>query len=133
MSEERIEPVVTQIAEGLQALGYSPSDALVLTYFLLYPKEVTSHKLERATWLRQPQVSLSINSLLDKKLIKKSVEIKGPIGRATATYELRCTPDQLCDRLRDSILNEIDLKMKIVNKMGNILKIGEIPDEKDLP
>ncbi len=127
--ESQIEPVVAQIAEGLGSLGYSPTDSLVLTYFLLYPKDVTSQQVERATWLRQPQVSLSINSLLDKKWIRKSAQIPSGVGRAVITYDLVCAPDQMCDRLRDAVLNELDLKMRSVNKLENLLKDGASSNE----
>ena len=126
--EEQIKPVMLLVSEGLQSLGYSPTDSLVLTHFLLYPKDVTAQQIERTTWLRQPQVSLSINSLIDKKHIVKSSVIPGAIGRAVTTYDLRGNPDQACEKIRDAILNEMDLKMKMINKLEVLIHVGANED-----
>lgn len=133
--EREIDPILTRIAEGLQSLGYSPTDALVFSCFLLHPTDLTSQQVERITWLRQPQVSLSINSLIDKKVVKRSSTISKPIGRSITTYELNGTPDKICDRLEDSIFNEIDLKMRItarlkvlIHDVGNEEVPGNIQD-----
>lgn len=119
--EKQVNPALENIAGNLGALGYSPTDSLVLAYFLLNPKDVTAQQVERATWLRQPQVSLSITSLMDKKWIKRSSQTPVPIGRAITNYDLRCTPEQLCDRLRDAILTDMDVKMTTVNKLDMMI------------
>lgn len=129
--EERIAPVIESIANHLGALGYSPTDSLVLSYFLLHPKDVTSLDIERATWLRQPQVSLSITSLKDKKLIIQASQTPGPIGRAIINYDLRCTPEELCSHLRDAIINELEIRITMLDKMGSLIKNpnAEVPYE----
>lgn len=124
--EERVAPVISNIADSLGALGYSPTDSLVLAYFLLHPSDVTSRDVERATWLRQPQVSLSISSLVDKKWIKKTSETSVPVGHPIMNYALRCNPEELCGRLRDAILNEMELKITMLDKVGHLI---HNPDE----
>lgn len=119
--ESEIDPIITKMAENLGALGYSPTDSLVLSYFLLHPDNVTSQDIERATWLRQPQVSLSITSLRDKKWIKKLSVTPVPIGHPVVNYSLICTPDELCNRIRDAILNEMELKITTLGKVGYII------------
>lgn len=128
MSDEKIDPIIETLGQTLGSLGYSPTDSLVLAYFMLNAdQEFTQRDVERATWLRQPQVSLSINSLIDKKWLMLTSTSPPPDnhGRPISKYSVKMKPSIICDRMRDSILNEMDLKMRSVNKLDVILHASQ--------
>ena len=74
------------IVKSLTTLGYSPTTAKVITYFIIL-KKGTARDIEHTMNLRQPEVSVTTRQLLEKNCIKATPIKKPHKGRPYYIYE----------------------------------------------
>jgi predicted transcriptional regulator len=79
---------------GLENLGMKRTTAKVIT-FLKDQKEISSRDIEVATGLRQPEVSIAMQTLRERNWLTESDIKSSGKGRPLKIYALRATIDEI--------------------------------------
>jgi predicted transcriptional regulator len=102
--------------ELLIAIGTRRNVAHVLV-FLANTPEATSRDIERGTDLRQPEVSLAMNYLIEKKWIRSSENRSAHKGRPVKVYALSRSVSAIMDMI------EKEQKEKAKKKLATLQKL----------
>lgn len=124
--------MIERIASEIESLGYCHIDALVLSTLLISSDDMTSHEIERRTWLRQPQVSISLSHLIDQKMVIRSATKPCTVGRPLKLYRVN-RPSVVLNNIKNKIMDETTEKMRTIEKIemmlnGNETIPGDISD-----
>jgi predicted transcriptional regulator len=122
--EKQFETIIERIASKLEQLGYYHADALVLSALLISSDDMTSHEIERRTWLRQPQVSISLSHLIDQKMVIQSATKPLTVGRPLKLYRVN-RPSVVLNNIKNKIMDEATEKMRTIEKIEMILNGNE--------
>lgn len=109
-----------KITALIKTFNYSKAEAAVLTYLMLYD-EGSAHDIERATDLRQPEVSIAITRLTRSKRIKLIYKAHLNANRPTNIYCLTGLPDDFINHIQKWNEAKFISKTNIVNKIRDIL------------
>jgi len=107
--------------EYLMMLGYAPSVAKVIIYFLLHD-EAMSKDIEYTTQLRQPQVSVALNKLIKKGVLKQeAMKGKGQgKGHPYIQYTRIMSPEQIVDMLESEVEEKIKKLRTTIEKIRKL-------------
>jgi predicted transcriptional regulator len=109
-----------EFADIMRRLGMQREVATLITY-LARAGEATSKEIERATGLRQPEVSEVIQDLRGENMIEvREVKIGGK-GRPSLFYTLRTPMQDIIRRLEDEKLKEHAEAMESVRKLKELV------------
>ncbi|MGA7628243.1 MAG: ArsR family transcriptional regulator, partial [Methanoregula sp.] len=105
----------------LVEIGTKKHIAKVLVFLTNIP-EATSRDIERGTDLRQPEVSLAMQYLMDRNWIV-SHEIKHESkGRPVKIYELATPISDIMDSLEKEMEKKANDQLKLIKKLRNFIK-----------
>ncbi len=108
-----------EIADALISLSMSRMAAMALAY-LQDTNSATSTDLKRAAGLRQPEVSLAMKQLIERRWITKREEKKAGKGRPFKIYSLRIGFDEIVAQL------ERENKKAIEEAKGKFERLKEL-------
>jgi len=109
-----------EIVEILMSLGMSRSVARTLTY-LQNVDEATSVDLERATGLRQPEVSIAMKELNPLHWINESEENKPGKRRPNKVYSLKVGFNDIIAQLEKQQKKAIDDTMASIDRLKELV------------
>lgn len=104
-----------ELDELLIQYGYTRPFAKVLIYCTKHKDEVIRlHDIERETDLRQPEVSVAMMDLVERKWIKvKTIPSIGKQGYPGKSYRLVVTARQIAESIASEIYERIDKDKKL--------------------
>jgi predicted transcriptional regulator len=105
-----------EFADIMRRLGMQREVATLITY-LARAGEATSKEIERATGLRQPEVSEVIRDLRGENMIDVREVKTGGKGRPSLFYTLRIPMHDIIKRLEDDKLKEHAKAMDDIRKL----------------
>ena len=109
-----------EIADALISLGMSRISAMTLTY-LQNTNSATSLELERATRLRQPEVSIGMKQLNEREWINERDEKKPGKGRPYKIYSLKVGFKDIIahlERQQRKAVEETQARIERLREMG---------------
>ena len=112
----------------LIAVGTRRNVAHVLV-FLANTPEATSRDIERGTDLRQPEVSLAMNYLIEKKWVTSSENRSAHKGRPTKVYSLSRTISAIMDILEKEQKEKAKKDLATLQKLRRFVR-GSASKEK---
>jgi len=122
----RIETITyfTEIEEGfvklLIAIGLKETVAKVLVYLAHVPK-ATSREIERGVGLRQPEVSIAIRQLLERKWVAYEDTQERALGRPLRSYYLSKPVHSIVDRIETEKKEEVNESLSQVKNLRNYI------------
>jgi len=108
-----------ELADILMSLGMSRSVARTLSY-LQDVNEATSIELERATGLRQPEVSIAMKELDQFDWIDEREEKKTGKGRPYKIYSLKVGFKDIIAHLENEQKKAINQAMESINRLKQL-------------
>jgi|WetSurMetagenome_2_1015567.scaffolds.fasta_scaffold444988_2 predicted transcriptional regulator len=102
--------------ELLVAIGIRRNVSLVLV-FLANTPEATSRDIERGTDLRQPEVSVAMNSLIEKKWIRSAEDRSAHKGRPVKVYSLSRSVSAIMDIIEKEQKEKAKKKLAALQKL----------------
>ncbi len=109
-----------EIASLLQSLNVPRIEALSLAC-LLNSIELSSQDIEKATGLRQPEVSVAMRPLCERGWVDERNEKRTKCrGRPAKYYRLCCTLSEIVGTYEKEILKRNNEKMEIVDKLRTL-------------
>jgi len=114
-----------ELDELLVQFGFSRTFTKVLIYCTQHKDEIIRlHDVERATDLRQPEVSVSMNNLVERKWIKAKTmpAVPGVTGRPGKSYRLVVSAPQIAKRIAEEIHERIDKDTKLAEGIRAAMK-----------
>jgi predicted transcriptional regulator len=111
-----------EIADALIFLGMSRPIARTLSY-LQHVDEATSVELEMGTGLRQPEVSIAMKELMERKWINEREEKKQGKGRPYKIYSLKIGFNEIIAHLekqQKKAVDEAQEKIEQLKELGRL-------------
>ncbi len=118
---KRFEEKHEDLIGGLIRTGMKKNTAIVLSY-LFSNEECTQSEMERATDLRQPEVSVAINDIRAKGWLKKNEVKKEGKGRPYHVYSLGRSLNDVLDYIRGREEEKIDEIKKNMDRINYLVK-----------
>ena len=115
--------MTAKVSELLEKCGFIKTTSLVLSYLIDNQGTPSSaFSIERKTMLRQPQVSLSLSYLKEKKwvAISEGVVEEGKAGRPEKLYRLT-NPEKIFESIEKDLQKEIAEKQDILIKLKSAM------------
>lgn len=114
-----------KLKDVLITLGYSRTQSAVLAVMMnkniKWP--ITARDLERASDLRQPEVSLVVKDFKEYGWLKESILKKcGELGRPQHKYSLLINATGLLNHVREEVSVKIDEQTRFVHELERELK-----------
>lgn len=113
-----------ELHELLVQFGFSRNFTKVLLYFIQHgdDKSIRVRDIERAVDLRQPEVSIAIKQLIDRKWVKINPSLKTrEKGRPTKKYRLAIPVEKIAEYIAEAIdcriARDVDLQVDICAAM----------------
>lgn len=110
-----------KIASLLTDLGLSKNVAQALVYLVQYKKDCNSLEIESGAGLRQPEVSIAMQELRDKKWATKRDVKKEGKGRPVHIYKLTVSMDEILKALEIEKRKEIEKIQKDLEEIKNYI------------
>ena len=108
-----------ELINGLTLLGLPRREATLMIY-LSGVTEATSKEIERATLLRQPEVSMGMRFLrVNGWVNEREVEVDGN-GRPYKVYSLRTTLQEIVSRYEAQRLEKSTRSMEAIQKLKEL-------------
>ena len=105
-----------EFVQGLHSLGINRNVASVITY-LKNANEGSTKDIEMATGMRQPEVSIAMQILREKKwIIERNVKLENK-GRPTTFYALRSTIDEIIKHYEAKKIEEFAQAMETIKRL----------------
>jgi predicted transcriptional regulator len=125
--------MTAKVSDLLERCGFSKTTSLVLSYFIDNQGTPNSaFSVERKTMLRQPQVSLSLGYLKERKWISVSEGVNegGKAGRPEKLYQLT-NPAKIFETIEKDLQKEIAEKHDILAKLKSAMMAPEsvVPEQ----
>jgi predicted transcriptional regulator len=105
--------------QGLQSLGVNRNVARLITY-LKDVNEGSSRDIEVATGLRQPEVCIATQTLLERGWIAEREIKREKKGRPTKIYALRSTIDEIIRYYEDLKTQESARTMEAIQRLKKL-------------
>lgn len=112
-----------EVADALISLGMSRPVAKTLAY-LQNVSETTSKELENGTGMRQPEVSIATQQLIERDWITEREEKKVGKGRPYKIYSLKIRFDEIVAQLEKQQIKAVDeaqAKIERLKELGRAL------------
>lgn len=120
MPNYRLSPQDEKIVHVLHDLGMPKNLAKTLMY-ISQVDECRSAEIERGTNLRQPEVSIAMQQLQNKKWIdKRDLKKKGK-GRPVHIYKLTSSIEKIANSFEGEKLKEIDAIKKDLSQLKDLV------------
>jgi len=110
-----------KISSLLTDLGISKSTAKTLIFLLQSNKECSSSEIESGSRLRQPEVSIAMQTLRAKNWATKRDEKKEGKGRPVHYYKLTITKKNIVEELEKEKLKEIEKIKEDLEKIKSFI------------
>lgn len=110
-----------EITEILASVGLKSNEARVLVV-LFKGYDLTSREIERLVDLRQPEVSIAINQLIDRRWAQVSSLITEKKGRPVKVYSLTVSIDTILDQIESQIEGDYRSQMEIIERVRSMVK-----------
>jgi predicted transcriptional regulator len=108
-----------EFVQGLQSLGVNRNVASLIVYFKNV-EEGTSRNIERATGMRQPEVSIAMRTMRERNWITER-EIKGDgKGRPMKIYRITVSIDDIIAHYEDMKRSESSRAMQSIQRLKEI-------------
>jgi predicted transcriptional regulator len=108
-----------EFMQGLESLGMKRIVACVIT-FLKDQNEISSNDIETATGLRQPEVSIAMQTLRERKWITEH-DIKGSgKGSPLKIYALRATIDEIINYCEAEKIKELARTSEAIQRLREL-------------
>jgi predicted transcriptional regulator len=109
-----------EFATILIDLGMKRNVAKVLVY-LANTDEATSRNIERGTDLRQPEVSIAMGYLLDRKWVSCRESKSESKGRPVKIYKLSCPISEIMDGIEKEKKKEATNQLNLIKKLRDYI------------
>lgn len=106
-----------EITERFRDFGLKRNEAHVQVIFLK-GSDLTSKEIKQVIDLRQPEVSIALNSLIKKQWIQVTRFITENKGRPVKIYNLSDSVNNIID-----LLVESDIRIEYQNKISNLQRV----------
>ena len=104
------------LIEALEAVGVRRNMATIIVY-LTDLEEATSRDIEKGSGLRQPEVSIAMNTLREKGWIAERDKKKEERGRPPKLYKLTVSIDDIIGYYEEEKRNESSRAMQFIEKL----------------
>jgi len=114
-----------ELHELLVQFGYTRSFTKVLVYCTQHKNEdIRLHDVERATDLRQPEVSIAMNNLVKCKWIKVKTlpAVSGTLGHPGKSYHLVVSAKWIAEHIASEIYERINNDKKLAEDIRAAMK-----------
>lgn len=109
-----------EISNLLTEIGIKRNVAKALV-FLSQVEEATSREIERGTDLRQPEVSIAMRALKERKWIEDTENKAESKGRPIKIYQLSRPIGEIVDTIEEEKRKEIEYQITIIKKIRDYL------------
>lgn len=116
-----------EITEILTNVGLKSNEARVLVV-LFKGYDLTSREIERIVDLRQPEVSIAINLLIDRKWAQVSSLITEKKGRPVKVYSLLASIDGILDQIEAQIEGDYRSQLEIIERVRSMVKESRVSE-----
>ena len=113
-----------KLDELLIQYGYTRPFTQVLIYCTRHKDDVIRlHDIERATDLRQPEVSVAMKKLVELGWVEtKAISPVGELGHPGKSYRLIVTPNWIAEAIATEIYKQIDNNKKLAEDIRKAMK-----------
>jgi len=118
MKTKEVYVVDEKLCEALTHFGFCKNDAKILL-FLLKEKKAITIDVERAVFLRQPEVSVGLKNLRKLGLVKKQDIPRESKGRPIHEYSLNQSKQMF---LKKHIEKEVDTQKKFIEQNFELIR-----------
>ena len=109
-----------EFANLLIRIGEKRNVAKVLVY-LAHTPEATSRDIERGTDLRQPEVSIAMAALMEKKWVESRESKAENKGRPVKIYKLAVPVGEIMDTIEKEKRSEANNQLKMIQKLRDYI------------
>lgn len=109
-------PREEELADLMVQIGLKKNVAKVLIY-LAHTQEATSRDIERGTDLRQPEVSIAMASLIDKKWVENRETKAENKGRPVKIYRLSRSIHEIMDSIEHEKKEEASNHLRLIQQV----------------
>jgi len=109
-----------EFANLLIRIGEKRNVAKVLVY-LAHTPEATSRDIERGTDLRQPEVSIAMASMMEKKWVESRESKAENKGRPVKIYKLSVPVSEIMDTIEKEKRAEANNQLKMIQKLRDYI------------
>ena len=110
-----------EIAELFWDIGLKRNSARVLV-LMIRDEDFTSRDMERVCDLRQPEVSIALSDLMERKWVKDVRQVREGKGRPTMIYHLIKSLDDILEELKNAIVGDYEKKVEEIEKVRAMLR-----------
>ncbi|MDD1724763.1 MAG: hypothetical protein LUQ07_06520 [Methanospirillum sp.] len=110
-----------EIADLFQDIGLKRNTARVLV-LMISDADITSREIERVADLRQPEVSLALGDLMERKWVRTVRQISESKGRPVKIYHLSRRVDDILDDIKGSFVGECGKKIIDIERVRELVK-----------
>ncbi|MGV8108288.1 MarR family transcriptional regulator [Methanospirillum sp.] len=110
-----------EIAEIFNDIGVKRNASRVLV-LMIRGFDLTSREIERVCDIRQPEVSIALSDLENRKWVKKVGQKSENKGRPVLIYHLVKSVDDILDELKKVIVGDYNKKLNEIEKVRELLK-----------
>ncbi len=116
-----------EISRILTDVGLKNNEARVLVV-MFKGYDLTSREIERIVDLRQPEVSIAINQLIDRKWAQVTSLITEKKGRPVKVYSLSRSVDSILDQIETQIEGEYRGQLEIIERVRSMVKESRVSE-----
>lgn len=109
-----------EFANLLIRIGEKRNVAKVLVY-LAHTPEATSREIERGTDLRQPEVSIAMAAMMEKKWVESRESKAENKGRPVKIYKLAVPVSEIMDTIEKEKRTEANNQLKMIQKLRDYI------------
>jgi predicted transcriptional regulator len=109
-----------EFANLLIRIGEKRNVAKVLVY-LAHTPEATSRDIERGTDLRQPEVSIAMASMMERKWVESRESKAENKGRPVKIYKLSVPVSEIMDTIEKEKRAEANNQLKMIQKLRDYI------------
>ena len=110
-----------EVAELFWDIGLKKNTARLLV-LMVRDEDLTSRDMERACDLRQPEVSIALKDLMERKWVKDIRQVMEGKGRPVKIYHLVRSLDDILDELKKVIVGDYEKKLNEIERVREMLR-----------
>ena len=113
-----------EVADLFWDIGLKKNTARVLV-LMLRDADLTSREIERTCDLRQPEVSIALKDLMERRWVRDVRKIMENKGRPVNIYHLIKSLDDILDELKRVIVGDYEKKLQEIERVREMLRVKE--------